>query len=46
MKQMLLAAAVSVAMCTVTVSAIGAQAPVAPERTAAVASVDVYKDAH
>jgi hypothetical protein len=46
MKQILLASAVFVATCTITVSAITAQLTAAPERVAAADTVDVYKDAH
>jgi hypothetical protein len=46
MKQIFFAAAVFVAICTITVSAISAQTTVTPQRVAGVDTVDVYKDAN
>ncbi|HEY0336951.1 MAG TPA: hypothetical protein VGC70_06375 [Burkholderiales bacterium] len=46
MKQILLASAVFVVTCTITVSAITAQTAPAPQRVSAADTVDVYKDAH
>jgi hypothetical protein len=46
MKQIFFAAAVFVAICTITVSAISAQPAAAPQRVAAIDTVDVYKDAN